>query len=91
MRVNRSTFMITASIIIVFAVVIGFLIYGGEDLLGLTAADTNNLIAVLPGVFVLLVSFYAVSVSSGYVLVGAAAGVGLSLAKSSYVKEVNYE
>lgn len=80
MRINRSDLLIASVVVIIIAVVVGFLIYGGEDLLGLSADDTNTLISLLPGVFVLLVAFYAVSISEGFMQAGAVAGVGLAFA-----------
>jgi len=69
--------MIPMVVLIIVGVVVGFLIYGG-DLVGLNTDDVNMLVSVLPGIFVLLVSFYAVSKTSGYMQSGAIAGVGLA-------------
>ena len=79
MRV-RSELMTPAVILIIFGVVVGFLIYGGDSLLGMDSDDTSTIVTLIPGVIALFIAFYAVSVSSGYILGGAVAGVGLSLA-----------
>ena len=70
---------IAAVILIIFGVVIGFVIIAG-DTIGLDDADARTLASVLPGVFVLLGAFWVTTQASGYMLSGAVAGVGLSLA-----------
>ncbi len=72
--------MIPAVTLIILSVVVGFFIYGGGSLLGMDSDDTNTIVTLLPGIIVLFVAFYSVSISSGYMLSGAVAGVGLSLA-----------
>lgn len=76
----RSELMVPAVILIIIGVVVGFLIYGGDALLGMDSDDTNTIVILIPGVIALFIAFYAVSVSSGYILGGAVAGLGLSLA-----------
>jgi len=76
----RSELMIPAVVLIIIGVVVGFLILGGSDLLGMDTDDTNVIVTLLPGIIVLFVAFYSVSISSGYMLSGAVAGLGLSLA-----------
>ena len=74
----KSDFMIPAMVLVIVGVIIGFLILGGDTLLGLDSDDTNTIISLLPGVIVLFVAFYAVSISRGYMQSGAIAGVGLA-------------
>lgn len=75
----RSELMTPVVILIIFGVVVGFLLFGG-DLLGMDSDDTNTIVILIPGVIVLFIAFYAISISSGYTLGGAVAGLGLSLA-----------
>jgi len=76
----RSELMIPAVVLIILGVVVGFLIYGGDALLGMDSDDTNTIVFLMPGIIALFVAFYAVSISNGYMLAGAIAGLGLSLA-----------
>lgn len=76
----RSVLMTPAVILIIFGVVVGFLIYGGDTLLGLDSDDINTVIILIPGVIGIFMAFYAVAVSSGYLLAGALAGLGVSAA-----------
>jgi len=76
--------MIVATILIIIAVIVGFLIYGGQALLGLNAADTNNIISLLPSVFVILVAGYSVGNSRGYFRAASVAGLGLAVAFAVY-------
>ncbi len=76
---KRSDLMIASVILIIISVVVGYLVYGGDTVLGLSSADVETLIFLLPGVFVLFISFFVVGVSKGYMRAGASAGVGLSL------------
>ncbi len=72
--------MVPAVMLVIIGVVVGFLVLGGDSLLGLDSGDTNTIVSLIPGIVVLFVSFFAVSKSRGYLLSGAVAGVGLSFA-----------
>ena len=74
----KSVLMTPAVILIIFGVVIGFLVYGGDTLLGLDSDDINTIVFLIPGLIAILFGFYAVSISNGYLLAGALAGLGVS-------------
>ena len=50
-------FKIAAVILIIFAIVVGFIIIGGDSI-GLTDADARTMLSILPGVAVLLLDSY---------------------------------
>ncbi len=78
MKIRRDE-MIPAIVLIMFTVIIGFLVYTGEDILGITTNDVNTLISLSPGVIVFFVGIYAVSrTGGGPMLFAAVAGVGLA-------------
>lgn len=78
-RLNKSNLAIPATVLILIAVVVGFLILEG-DALGMDADDTNTIVALIPAILVLFVSFGVVAISSGLLMSGAVTGVGLAFA-----------
>jgi len=83
----RSYLKIPSVILIIIFVVIGFLIYGGEALLGLAATDTTDFISLLPGIFVIFISFIAISQTRGLMMAGVVAGSGLGFAYLIYLMD----
>lgn len=83
----RSNYQIAASIIIIFAVVLGFMLYIGEDVIGLSSTDTTDFISISPAIFVVLVAFYGVSQSEGFMRAGSVTGLGLGLAYLIYLMD----
>ena len=84
MRLRWETFEIHAVVLVLFAVVIGFLLYGGNTI-GFTDADTRTLISLMPGVVCLFIAFYVASQTKGFLVAGAVAGIGLSLSFLIYL------
>lgn len=76
----RSELMIPAVILTIIAVVVGFLIYGGDAILGMDSDDVDTTVILILGSVPILITFYVVSISRGYMLSGALAGMGLSVA-----------
>ncbi len=77
MRIRRNE-MIPAIVLVMFAVIVGFLLYSGEDILGITSDDVGTLIILLPGVVVVFVGFFAMSQTTGAMLFASVSGVGLA-------------
>ena len=56
---------IVAAVAIVVVVVIGYMIYDGQDVLGLTVADVNKLAMLIPPAVAVLFGGYAISQAEG--------------------------
>jgi len=72
----KSDFKIAAVILIIFVMTIGYIIIGGDSI-GLTDEDASRVVTLLPGIGVILVSFWAATQARGIMLSGAVMGVGL--------------
>jgi len=75
----KSELMIPAVILTIIAVVVGFLNIGG-DLLGMDSDDIDTTTILVLGAVPIFITFFVVYISSGYMLAGAFAGMGLSVA-----------
>jgi len=80
----NSDFKIAATILIIFGIVIGFIVLAG-DTIGLTDADAETMISVLPGIFVILVGFWGATQTRGFMLSGVVTVIGLGFAYLIYL------
>lgn len=84
MKIRRDD-MIPALVVVMFAVIIGFLVYAGEDVFGITTDDVNNLIILLPGVIFFFISILGVArAEAGAKTFIAVAGVGVAFMWTIY-------